>query len=165
MTPTTKRDVILLNYSAGHVTVEPQDEDRFVISAKKAVEACQQRHRDEQVIKVFKQKFLQPLRDWCEAHASKIQGCYVPPPTDHLEVFVVGTSTKYDFDFGRELSKLELDLYDSGWRVNVMRIPKCDDENLRSYFNPDGAMAVYGQSEPAPGEGEGQPSGFCSTAT
>jgi hypothetical protein len=158
MTTAVKRDVILLHYSAGHVTVEPQDEDRFVISAQKAVEACQQQHRHEQSIKVFKQRFLQPLRVWCEDHASKIQGCYVPPPeAGHLEVYVLGATPRYDFDLGRELAKLELHLVDAGWRVHVMQIPECPGESLRTHFNPDGAIAVYAKPKPASEQGEEEP--------
>jgi hypothetical protein len=157
MTTANKPDVILLKYSGGYITVEPKDEDRFVISANKAVEACLNQHHADEVIKHFKKEFLHPLRKWCENHASKVFGCYVPPPKGLLEVFVVGTAAKYDFDLGRELSKLELELYDAGWRVNVLQLPKCDDDNLRSYFNPDGAIVVYGQSERASGESEGQP--------
>lgn len=157
MTATPKPDVILLKYSGGYITVEPRDEDRFVISAKRAVEACLNQQRDAEVIKHFKTGFLHPLRRWCEGHASKVLSCYVPPPLGHLDIFVVGTAERYDFDLGRELSKLELELYDAGWRVNVLQIPNCDDENLRSYFNPDGAMVVYGQPERTPVEGAGQP--------
>lgn len=154
MTPIAKRDVILLNYSAGHVTVEPQDEDRFVISAKKAVDACQEHYRGEQIIKRFKQRFLQPLREWCEAHASKVRGCYVPPPVGHLEVYFLGMTPKYDFDLGRELAKLELQLSDMGWRVNVMQIPDCPNDSLHSHFNPDGAIEVYAQPKSAPDQSE-----------
>lgn len=156
MTAVRKSDVILLKYSEGYITVEPQDEDRFVMSAKKAVDACLKQHHDDEVIKLFKRGFLQPLRRWCESHASKVLGCYVPPPMGHLEVFVVGTAAKYDFDLGRELSRLELELYDAGWRVSVRQVPRGDDDSLRSYFNPDGAMVVYGQSERTPVEGERQ---------
>jgi hypothetical protein len=155
MTTAVKRDVILLNYSAGHVTVEPQDEDRFVISAQKAVEACQQRHRHEQTIQTFKKKFLQPLRDWCESHASKVRACYVPPPdAGYLEVYVLGETEKFDFDLGRELAKLELQLADTGWRVNVTQIPDCPGESLRTHFNPDGAIEVYAKPKSASEQGE-----------
>lgn len=156
MTTAIRRDVILLNYSSsGHVTVEPQDEDRFVISAQKAVEACQQHHRGEQVIKVFKQKFLQPLRVWCEEHASKVRGCYVPPlPGDYLEVYVLGETRKYDFDLGRELAKLELQLFDMGWRVNVVQIPDCPNESLQTHFNPDGAIEVYAKPKSPSDQGQ-----------
>jgi hypothetical protein len=156
MPATANRDVILLNYSAsGHVTVEPKDEDRFVISAQKAVDACQQHQRTEQAIKLFKQKFLAPLRQWCDRHASKVLACYVPPPlAGHLEVFVIGRTQKYDFDLGREAAKLELALFDAGWRVSVMLIPDCPPDSLRAHFNSDGAIEVYAQSEPPSGEGD-----------
>ncbi|VTT98945.1 Marine sediment metagenome DNA, contig: S01H1_S18100 OS=marine sediment metagenome GN=S01H1_50976 PE=4 SV=1 [Gemmataceae bacterium] len=156
MIAANKPDVILLNYSsAGDVTVEPQDEDRFVISAQKAVEACQQHQRGEHAIKAFKQKFLKPLRSWCESHASKVRACYVPPPAGgFLEVYVLGRTRKYDFDLGREVSKFELKLSDGGWRVSVMQIPECPDESLRTHFNPDGAIEVYAQPKSAPDEGK-----------
>jgi hypothetical protein len=155
MTPTAKKlDVIHLKYAAGKVTVETRDEDRFVMSARKAVEACLQHRQNEEIIKTFKQNFLRPLREWCESHRSKIQACYVPPPEGHLEVYLVGSTSRYDFDLGRELAKLELQLFDAGWRVNVMQVPACEEDSLRTYFNPDGAIQVYAQPESTPDESQ-----------
>lgn len=154
-TKTKKRGVILLNYSAGHATVEPQDEDRFVISAEKAVDACLEGHRQDEFISQFKSDFIQPLRGWCEDHMSRVKGCYVPPPAGHIAVFVIGSSTRYDFDLGREISKLELTLVDRGWQVNVLQIPMCEAEEMRSYFNPDGALVIYGEGDRASDESGG----------
>lgn len=155
MATATKRDVILLNYSeSGQVTVQTKDEDRFVMTAQKAVEACQEHKRQSEAIKFFKQNFLTPIRRWCVAHSESIKGCYVPPPNGCLEVFVIGNAEVYDTKLSRELSELELTLADGGWHVSMMLIPDCPEETLRAYFSPDGAIEVYAESEPASQQGE-----------
>ena len=67
---------------------------------------------------------------------------------------MLGATSRYDFDLGRELAKLELELFDAGWRVSVTQIPACPQESLHSHFNPDGAIEVYAQPKSAPDESE-----------
>jgi len=148
---TSNRSVIVLNGTSGHVTVEPEDEDRFILSAQEAVRACRNHQRAGEVVRAFKQEFLVPLRAWCEGHQGQVEGCYVPPPVGHLEVYVVGTSPRFDFALAGELSGLELMLVDRGWRVGVMYLPNGPDEYLLGHFNPEGAIRVYGQPQSAPG--------------
>jgi hypothetical protein len=148
---TANHSVIVLNRTSGQVTVEPEDEDRFVISAQEAVKACRNELNADQAIRTFKQEFLAPLRAWCETHSSRVEACFVPPPTGHLAVYVIGVSDRYDFALGDEIAALELALADRGWRVGVMHLPNGPDEYLLSHFNPEGAIKVYGHAESTPG--------------
>jgi len=144
MTTTTKRQsAIHLNYDSGRVVVETQDEDRFVLSAKKAIEACVQSHLRDEAIKTVKGQVLTPLRRWCEAHASRISSCYASSEGKYLQVFVVGATDRFDFDLEGELSKLEIAMFDSGWRMSAQQIPLLDSEDQDTYFNIGEAMEIY----------------------
>jgi hypothetical protein len=145
---------IRLSHDGGNVVVEPQDEDRFVITAQSAVKACQDSQYIKQAIQRFKREFLQPVYEWCRAHAGAVGACYVPVPMAYTQVFVVGTSPKYDFRLGDELAALELKLADAGWRVQVLQIPASDEEDLRTYFNTEGAIEVYAQLATTSGQGQ-----------
>lgn len=146
--------IIRLSHADGNVIVEPEDEDRFVMTAQSAVKACPDSQRWEEAIRTFKREFLQPLIDWCARHGDRVQSCYIPVPVGHIQVFLVGTSPKYDFDLGRELAALELQLADRGWRVNVLQLPASAAEELQTYFNTEGAIEVYAQLAAASGQGE-----------
>ena len=149
---TDNHSVIVLNRTSGQVTVEPEDEDRFVISAQEAVKACQDHQKADHAIRAFKQEFLGPLWEWCFLHAAQVKACFVPRTVGHLEVYVIGTSEQYDFAFGDDVARLELSLADRGWNVSAMQLPDGPDEDLLSYFNPEGAIQVYGNPESAPGQ-------------
>ncbi len=149
----TRPQIIRLSSAGGNVLVTPDDEDRFVLTAQSAVRACQAHHQSAEAIKMFKLEFLRPLMEWCQGQAARVHACYVPVPVDYVQVFVVGASPRYDFALGRELAKLEARLADAGWRVNVLQIPRSDDEELKTYFDPEGALLVYAQLEAAQGQG------------
>jgi hypothetical protein len=152
-TERTRGQIIRLSHADGQVIVEPEDEDRFVLTAQTAVKACQDSIRREEAIRTFKGKFLHPLIEWCARHSDRVRACYIPVPVGHIQVFVIGTSPKYDFDLGRELGRLELDLFDTGWRVNVLQLPTAAAEDLQTYFNTEGAIEVYAQLAATPGQG------------
>lgn len=146
-----KGQIIRLGHADGHVIVEPADEDRFVLTAQSAVKACQDRQQHEEAIRVFKAEFLQPLIEWCVGHSDRVQGCYLPTPVGHIQVFMVGSSPAYDFDLGRELAALELQLADAGWHVNVLQLPAGAAEDIQTYFHTEGAIEVYAQLAAASG--------------
>ena len=153
-TERARRQIIRLSHTNGNVVVEPEDEDRFVMTAQSAVQACQDTHRHEEAIRTFKKEILQPLIEWCDSHSSQVQACYIPVPVGHIEVFMVGRSSAYDFDLGRALSELELRIAETGWRVNVLQLPAAASEDIQTYFNTEGALEVYAQLPPASGQGQ-----------
>lgn len=149
-----KGSIIRLSHVHGNVIVEPEDEDRFVMTAQSAVQACQDRQRRDEAIRTFKGEFLHPLFEWCRQHADQVHACYVPVPSSGcLQVFMVGSAPKYDFALGRVLAALELKLFDAGWRVNVLQLPTSAGEDLQTYFSTEGAIEVYAQLATASGQG------------
>jgi len=151
-TDRAKDQIVRLSYmDGGTVVVTPEDEDRFVLTAQKAVKACQDQHPTGEAIKSFKSRFLLPLVNWCKRHTDRVQACYLPVPVGHLQVFIIGVSRKYDFELGKDIAGLELQLFDAGWRVNVLQIPHGDEEDLQTFFDVEGALQVYAQLEAAQG--------------
>ena len=151
----SRAQIIRLSYTdSGRVLVTPDDEDRFVLTAQNAVKACQDQRRSEEAIKRFKSDLIVPLVDWCKRHVDRVHACYIPVPAGFVQVFIVGASSKYDFALGEQVAALELSLFDAGWRVNVLQIPRAEDEDLQTYFNVEGAIQVYAQLEAAPGQGQ-----------
>lgn len=151
-TATPPHKAIQLRYSDGVVMVTPEDEDRFFITAQRAVEACQEAHQFDAAVRSFKEQFVKPLHDWCGERQASIRSCYVPLPAfGHLKVFVVGSSPRFDFALAADVSELELALNDAGWSVNVLQISATSEDDLRTYFNPNDSIQVYdAQLEAAP---------------
>jgi hypothetical protein len=145
-----RREPVRLSYRDGQVMVTPEDQDIFFISAEKATEACRDAVRDEQRIAGFTAKFLLPLHDWCVRHAERVAACYIPLPAGHVQVFIVTTSPRFDFELAAEVADLERQLAGAGWRVGVFQLPRADDRSLATFFNPEGALEVYAKCGSAP---------------
>ncbi len=142
---------VRLSYEDGHIVVTPQDQDKFLISAERAIQACRETVQMDERITNFKEKFLLPLNRWCAHHASRVAACYLPLPMSSLQAFVVNNSSKFDFELANEVAALERDLARAGWRVGVVQLPAADEFNsLATFFNPEGALEVYAQRGSAP---------------
>jgi hypothetical protein len=153
MQETDRTQLIRLSHAGGKVLVEPEDEDRFVLTAQAAVKACQDQQRQMEAIRTFKVHFLEPLLRWCVARADRVRACYLPAPRGPLQVFVVTSSPKFDFGLAAEVAALELELADLGWRVSVVQIPDTPEDALRTFFDPEGAIEIHAQQPPTQGEG------------
>jgi hypothetical protein len=151
-----RAQVIVLTNNGGNVIVTPDDEDRFVLTAQSAVKACQDHVQQNESIKKFKSEFIRPLMDWCESNAGRIHSTYIPIPIGYVQVFVVGNSERFDFALGEDLANLELQLADAGWRVSILQIPLSSEEELKTYFDPDGALLIYAQLEATQRQGGAQ---------
>lgn len=137
------REFARLNFTDGEVVVSPRDMDVFVISAAKAVEACQGEVKKGEHVQRFSGQFLAPLHNWCLINADKIRGCYLAVPSDHIPVFVVTNSRRFDFEFGEKVAGIELQLAQAGWQVNVLQLPDADDESLATFLDLEMALQVY----------------------
>jgi hypothetical protein len=148
-TEPARRQYAKLSFTDGEVVVTPRDRDIFFISAEKATEAWRKEMQQVERIKQFESEFLIPLHDWCVAHEGRVRACYIPVPSNHIPVFVVTNSPRFDFDLAAEIAGLERKLVQSGWRVGVSQLPNADDESLATFFSNEGALEVYAQRGPA----------------
>jgi hypothetical protein len=141
-------ETIRLSYSDGNVLVTSKDADRFVMTAQKAVEACQDANRHAQAVYYFKTEFLRPLHAWC-LNQPQVLACYVQiPASPHLSVFVISRSERYDFDLAQKISNLELKLADSGWSLHILQIPlSAGEETWQTFFDTKESIQVYAQLE------------------
>lgn len=151
--PATRRQVARLSFEDGEVVVTPKDRDIFLISAEKVTEACRNAIQLDQRVGRFESDFLVPLHDWCIQRSDRLRACYIPMPGSHIQVFVITSSPRFDFNLAAEVAALERSLCQSGWRVGVTQIPDVDDATLGTFYNPEGALEVYAKPGSASQEG------------
>lgn len=132
-----------LSFSDGQVVVSPRDMDVFVISAAKAIEACQGEVKKDEHVERFSGQFLAPLHDWCLSNSDRVRACYLAVPSDHIPVFVVTNSRRFDFEFAEKVAAIELQLAQAGWQVNVLQLPDADDDSLATFLDLEKALQVY----------------------
>jgi hypothetical protein len=140
-----RRPPVKLDYRDGEVVVTPADRDVFFISAEKATQACREAVQADERVARFTHELLVPLREWCAARSSRVSACFIPLPAGHVQVFIVTSSPRFDFDLAEEVAELERRLAEAGWRVSVSQLPASDEETLATFFNPDGALQVYAE--------------------
>jgi hypothetical protein len=95
------------------------------------------------------------VRVWCESRSDRVQAaCLVfPPSADVCQVFVISRRDRYDFSLSHELADLEMDLFEDSWPCEVLQVPDVAAATLRSFFDPEEAVAVYGNAAGTPAEG------------
>lgn len=146
---------IHLNFrSVQQVVVEPEDENRFMMTAKEAARACESAQNMKDVREQFTQ-LLVHLHSWCAAHEAVHAG-YAYPGDGYLNILVCTKGERYRFDFDDEITDLDMDLtrrFD--WlRAEVLQIPESAKEGNVAL---EKAILVYGDGSSPCGAGEPQP--------
>lgn len=139
---------VRLQFNGGMVLVMPEDQDKFIISSNKAIEACRLMDTSEKKYASFKEDFLMPLHEWCERHKDKVTSCYAGvPQSEMIPVFVVGKNEQYDFDLVSELAQMDIKLQANQWNAICHQLPAGDLDTLATFFDPSKALEIYAQFE------------------
>ncbi len=141
----THREPVRLSSGSGPILVTAED-DRFFISADKAVKACRDAVREQEKYAHFRETLLVPIREWCEARSATVKGCYLglPGPTDILPAYIVPAAPPYRKEITREANELADVLHESGWRVVFTQLPSGSKDELAGLFDADQTFQVYG---------------------
>lgn len=97
---------------------------------------------------------LPRIRQWCEAHADRVHAAWLPtPPVEHLQAFIVTRSWRYDFELSSDVADLEMDLFQADWPCEVLQVPNAPNATLRSFFDPQQSILIYGNAAGTSAEG------------
>jgi hypothetical protein len=87
------------------------------------------------------QHFLTEVGAWARLNADRVAKVYLAPDGD-LNLYVVGRSAAYDFTLRSLLTDLVASLKEQRYPVYGSVIPGGNDDELRAFFNPDGAFVL-----------------------
>jgi len=152
-TQTKRSGPIYIHYDDGQIFVTPPDYDNFMIAARRAVEVLQSASAAEDWTRRFFDQFVPAVCDWCFERDDRISSCYILfPAGPSLKVYVVSIGD-YDTGLGKEISDLELRFAGEGWSCDIVQLPYHEDEEeLRTFFDPDNSILVHGQTKTASGK-------------
>lgn len=142
----TKTRPIHLTYrSVEKVLVEPDDKDRFMITARAAAIACKQAEDEKEWVEKFKQ-FLLYISQWCAQHDDDVSAAYVDIGDGVLDILICTTGEGYRFDLDDTLTELDLALVkEFPWCIaEVMQVPGKAKEGQMSF---EKAILVYGDGK------------------
>ena len=136
---------IQLQFSSGQINVPLEDQDRFVAAAHRAVSASENAVSGGQSSKLFAEKFLSPIRDWCQSHSDRVEKCYVPfeLSNNFIKVFVVRRKLTFDLALSDAITDLEGQLIRGGWPCDVLQVGPGTREKLRQRFDVDSSFQVF----------------------
>ena len=128
--------------SVQQVIVHPEDEDRFMMTAKEAARACERAQNEKELREQFS-KLLLYLRDWCVTHGNDVRAAYVYSGDGFLNVLICTVGDQYRFDFDDAVTNLDLDLTrEFDWlTAEVMQVP---DKAREGQASLQKAIIVYG---------------------
>ena len=140
-----KSEPLRLSYAekGRQVFVEPENEDRFLLTVNAAIEAC----REGDNVAKFKDQFrelLDVLATWIIHHGQEVKDAYVSVRDADLLFLVVRKSKAYDRSFEDELTDLDLQVaHDKDLnliRLSVLALPKTSKDVVDSFLRPDWAL-------------------------
>jgi hypothetical protein len=136
---------INLEFSSGQLQVAEEDRVRVAAVAQHALAVSAIGDLNGLGVQFFMDKFLAPLRDWCESYDDRVQQCYVPvtPVGRAMKIYVVRRAAKFDFELNDAIAVLEAQLLFSGWSCDILQIGPTPHEQLQQYFDPEDALRVY----------------------
>ncbi len=137
------------------VVVTPSDENRFVLAEREAAQACQYAENLTEFSTAF-QACLLHLREWAEAHADDVRGCYVSVGMEGIKAFVVMSGTAYRYDLDASINALDREIAQKFpfVIVDVLQLPETGPDSLSTFFSTSSAIQVYdGNRRIAPREG------------
>jgi hypothetical protein len=128
--------------SVEKVLVEPEDNDRFLITAREAARACKQAEDNKEWGENFSQ-FLVFLEKWAKSKKDKLDALFLDIGDGSLTVLACTPGENYDFGFDDELSELDLAIVDRfPWCIaEVMQVPTRLKESQISF---EKAIQIYG---------------------
>ena len=148
-TPSDAATVVRLRWDMidGTVTVTPQDQDRFSIRVRHAIEMLRQGHHAEKFNGQFR-LLLRLLAEWLKDRTD-IEKAFLTHRDGSLSFVVVKVSCEYDDEFEDSLSDLDfgiandtdLDLI----KIDAIALPPTSETALRSFLDPEFTCEYVGQ--------------------
>ena len=135
---------IQLHFASGQISVPLEDQDRFVAAAQRAVSASEHAVSGGQSSKLFADNFLTPIREWCQSHSDRVEGCTCLELTNgFIKVFVVRRQLTFDFVLSDAIADLDGKLIRDGWASDVLQVGPGDRERLSHRFDVDSSLQVF----------------------
>ena len=143
----SRQKPIHLDYrSQETVVVVPEDEDRFILTAKEAARACKQAHDNRDWARQWND-FLVHIHNWCKDRAGLIDAGYVTVGDNALNVLLCVKTAEYNFEFEDAIADLDLELsrlfplcY-----ADVMQLP--NQRDVRAGIPSEELLVVYGDGK------------------
>lgn len=153
MCAATQEQVTRLNWSQADLrfVIEPQDEDRFVMTKEEVIEAC--RVYDKAKRGSFQVQFknlINHLCAWSYARQGRLAHAFLTLRESRLLFLVVTKGTAYDDQFENELTALDIEIANSDAfseiSLSVQSLPNCGAHAYRSFCKPSVTIQFGGVS-------------------
>ena len=148
MAVATQQDRIILSFHqvGRRVVVEPENNDKFVTTAREAAAACQ-RHQEIKAFVAQLRKVMNRLA-WIVAHPSDIQGAFLTVRDGGLLFLLIRNSVPYNGGLETALTKLDLEIANSDefdlLQLNALALPKSSDVSYRTFLVADQTWTFEG---------------------
>lgn len=135
------------------VVVSTEKEDRFVMSCRRAAEACKLGNSRDVWLEELNSMLLY-VREWARRNESLLEACYAAPREGQIVIFVVPRADHFDFDLSEKLTDLDLEVAEKfqACPCDLLQIPAKTPEALENFVNLKEAAHIYGDASRAPGK-------------
>jgi len=131
------------------VVVTPADHDRFVLSIKAAINACQAYHDQLEFQEQFENRLLPRLAGWLTKHKVAVECAYVTVREDGLFFVVVQAEAVHDRALEDAVAALDIEIAtDPGLKLislSTMTLPSASPALYRSFLAPEHTLAYHAE--------------------
>jgi len=160
MSDSTRSGIQPLHLNSGdkrEVVVTPADQDRFVLSAKAAANACKSavdRELEEKEWQEYFKNFLNSIVQWADnwEFKSELSRILVAPCDAGLNLTIVTPKSGHQYQIEDSLTNLELDLFAKYPKciLRIVQLPELPTESLDAFFKVETSIQLYGDSPETP---------------
>lgn len=131
------------------VVVTPEDQDRYVTTVDRTIEALRIFNDKDAFDRKFK-ALQQRLAEWLRDNRNLIDRAFLTLRDSRLLFVVVQKGRAYDSDFEDSLTELDLEIANTAdfdqMPLSVLALPACSDTTLGSFLDPEtGIVFTHGE--------------------
>ncbi len=126
------------------VHVQPEDNDRFVLTVHDAIAACRLHIENERIRDVIEGAFrvlLDTLGEWVVEHREKVASAFLTRRSGAYLFLVVMKGSKYDEEFTDDATELDWQIgrnqLFAAFQVSVLEIPNCSPPEYQTFVDPN----------------------------
>jgi len=132
------------------VVITKADEDRFSLTCRQAIEACEA-HTSEKLWFAELESMFKDVFEWAQERSKLVRACFAAPRAGQVVIFIVPNSARFDQQLAEDIADLELRL-SRDYRQITLELLQVPEGALNTFVGKKWAKPLYGTIDSETGD-------------